>query len=224
MGHLSRLSTRSVRIAGARGIGVPREVSPQPGATVVGRLRCGSALSELVAANYAELRKIAARELRSARLGRTMSPTSLVSESVVRLMRQRSLPAESAHLLGLTTILMVQALSDRSKRRRAVKRGRRIAHHAISDEVHTDRRTPGGSAGQAPTDSATRAMHQQLISQMADLMRTHPRMMEIVTLHLVLDVPIPRVAALLGISERTCYRECSEGRRRLAARLSRDSG
>lgn len=137
-------------------------------------------------------------------------------------MRQRSVPVESAHLLGLATILMVQAISDRSKRRRAIKRGKRLPHRAISPDVHHDLRSPSASAAADGRDPSLFAMHQQLMSHMADLMRTHPRMMEIVTLHLVLDVPMPRVAELLGLSERTCYRECGEGRRMLAERLSRD--
>lgn len=179
-------------------------------------------LSSLVEANYAELRRIATRQLRSARLARSMSPTSLVSESVVRLMRQRAVPAEAAHLLGLATILMVQALSDRAKRQRAVKRGKRLPHRQLSSDVHEDRRGVSSASESPGADAPLTAMHQQLIAQMTDLMRTHPRMMEIVTLHLVLDVPMPRVAQLLGLSERTCYRECGEGRRRLAERLLRD--
>lgn len=138
-------------------------------------------------------------------------------------MRQRSKPVESAHLLGLATILMVQALSDRAKRRRATKRGKRIPHSTISPDIDINHRAPTSSGATDGSDPSLFAMHQQLLSHMADLMRTHPRMMEIVTLHLVLDVPMPRVSELLGVSERTCYRECSEGRRRLAARLSRDS-
>jgi DNA-directed RNA polymerase specialized sigma24 family protein len=34
---------------------------------------------------------------------------------------------------------------------------------------------------------------------------------------------MPRIAELLGISERTGYRELSEGRRKLARRMSRES-
>lgn len=151
-----------------------------------------------------------------------MSPTSLVSESVVRLMRQRSVPAESAHLLGLATILMVQALSDRAKWHRAIKRGKRLPHRPISNDDHDDARKRTSRNAAYGASEGLSPMHQQLLSHMADLMRTHPRMMEIVTLHLVLDVPMSRVADLLGVSERTCYRECAEGRRKLATRLARE--
>lgn len=54
---------------------------------------------------------------------------------------------------------------------------------------------------------------------MAELSRTHPRMMEIVTLNVVLDMPMAKVAAMLGISVRTAYRELGIGRRKLAESL-----
>jgi DNA-directed RNA polymerase specialized sigma24 family protein len=188
------------------------------GRAATGKLSIGT----LIESNYLELRRIAARQLRSSRLAGTMSPTSLVSESVMRLMRQRTLPREPSHLRGLTTILMAQAMSDRMKRRRAVKRGKHLPHSQLTPDVHRDRRrgSPPGSARHDP--AALPAAQQSLLAHMSELTRTHPRKMEIVTLHLVLDVPMPRIAELLGISERTGYRELSEGRRKLAERLSRE--
>jgi DNA-directed RNA polymerase specialized sigma24 family protein len=184
--------------------------------------RRAASLGTLVEGNYSELRRIASRQLRSSRLAGTMSPTSLVSESVIRLLRQRSLPSEPSHLRGLTTILMAQAMSDRMKMRRAVKRGKHLPHAPLPADVHRDgRRTTvrdvRASAAAAP------AAHQSLIAHMTELTQTHPRMMEIVTLHLVLDLPMARIAELLGISERTGYRELSEGRRKLARRVARES-
>jgi DNA-directed RNA polymerase specialized sigma24 family protein len=175
-----------------------------------------------VESNYSELRRIASRQLRGSRLAGTMSPTSLVSESVMRLMRQRSLPSEPSHLRGLTTILMAQAMSDRMKLRRAVKRGKDRPHLPLPADVHRDGRRASTRDARASATAAPTA-HQSLIAHMTELTRTHPRMMEIVTLHLVLDVPMPRIAELLGISERTGYRELSEGRRKLARRMSRES-
>ena len=39
------------------------------------------------------------------------------------------------------------------------------------------------------------------------------------TLHLVAEIPLARVAALVGVSERTAYRDLDEGRRALARKL-----
>jgi len=196
----------------------PDRVTRRSSGSAIGRKTIGT----LIESNYPELRRIAARQLRSSRLAGTMSPTSLVSESVMRLMRQRTLPREPAHLRGLTTILMAQAMSDRMKLRRAAKRGKHVPHSPLTPDVHGDRRRalPGDSA--RPPAPALPAVQQSLLAHMSELTRTHPRMMEIVTLHLVLDVPMPRIAELLGISERTGYRELSEGRRKLARRLSRE--
>ena len=219
MGQPRKRASTASRLTGKRTQGrrtVRGQRAPSRAAT-----RAAS-LGTLVEGNYSELRRIASRQLRGSRLAGTMSPTSLVSESVLRLMRQRSLPSEPSHLRGLTTILMAQAMSDRMKMRRAVKRGKHLPHSPLPADVHKDGRRASPRDVRASANAAP-AAHQSLIVHMTELTRTHPRMMEIVTLHLVLDVPMPRIAELLGISERTGYRELSEGRRKLARRMSRES-
>lgn len=175
------------------------------------------ALHALVNRNYPRLRDIAARELRARRMSRTCSPTSLVAESVVRLMRQRNLPTGKDHLCGLATILMAQALSDRAKLRRARKRGGGARTVAIDAELTADHRR--GRKATVEEHAATPDTTAAVLGQMAELSATHPRMMEILALHTLLDMPIPRVAEVLKVSQRTAYRELEEGRRRLAARL-----
>jgi DNA-directed RNA polymerase specialized sigma24 family protein len=46
-----------------------------------------------------------------------------------------------------------------------------------------------------------------------------PRAMEVVTLHLVANIPLARTAELVGVSERTAYRDLQEGRQALAREL-----
>lgn len=183
-----------------------------------GASRRATPLNALVAANYASLRDIAAREIRASRLARSISPTSLVAESVVRLMRQRTAPRTGPHLCGLATVLMAQAISDRAKLRRAAKRGGGKKPGPLSADVGVDRRTrrTGERADAASEGGALRA---RLIEQMEALAHDRPRMVEVVTLHLVMGIPLPRVAALVGTSRRTAYRELEEGRALLAARL-----
>ena len=79
-------------------------------------------LTRLVERNYAALRAIADREIAARNLARTVTPTSLVAETVVRLMRQRKVPHTVPHLCGLSTILMGQALTDRVRKSKARKR------------------------------------------------------------------------------------------------------
>lgn len=174
------------------------------------------AVRVLVERNYATLRDIARRKLRRSPLSRTMSPTSLVAEGIVRLMKQHSLPTTAPHLSGLATILMAQALSDRSKTRRATKRNSGARLLTIEDDVPHDRRLgrTGDGAASRPT-----VRRQELIAQMELIGREHPRRMEVVTLHLVLGIPLAEVARMLAISERTAFRELAAGREALALAL-----
>jgi DNA-directed RNA polymerase specialized sigma24 family protein len=176
------------------------------------------ALRTLVERNYSTLREIARRKLHRSPLAKTMSPTSLVAESVVRLMRQRALPSTAPHLSGLATILMAQALSDRAKGRLAAKRNRGAKMLELGTDVPKDRRL--GRSGEDAAAAARKSSRQaELIQQMELLGRQHPRRMEVVTLHLVLGIALPEVARMLAISERTAFRELAAGRAALAAAL-----
>ncbi len=177
------------------------------------------ALHELVNHSYPELRRIAAREIRASGLAKTITPSSLVAESVVRLMKQRKPPTNDRHLCGLATILMAQALSDRAKFRRAQKRGKGVRPGLLGGDVVQDMRNPRRDAESEPGDCSIKELRDSVLEHMARLSTTQPRMMEILALHAILDVPVPRVAELLGISERTAYRELTDGRQRLAKRM-----
>jgi DNA-directed RNA polymerase specialized sigma24 family protein len=48
--------------------------------------------------------------------------------------------------------------------------------------------------------------------------------MEVVTLHLVANIPLARTAELVGVSERTAYRDLQDGREALAHQLRRADG
>ena len=155
----------------------------------------------------------------------TISPTSLVAESVIRLMKQRSLPTNSPHLCGLATILMAQAIADRTKLRRAQKRGRGQKPLPIPGDVVVDHRrgrtSASGSASNERTGTISTA---EILRHLEVLGASIPRTMEVVTLHLVLGIPLERVAEMLSISERTAYRELLNGRERLAQRLLLSEG
>jgi DNA-directed RNA polymerase specialized sigma24 family protein len=174
------------------------------------------AMRALVERNYATLRDIARRKLRRSPMSRTMSPTSLVAEGIVRLMKQRTLPASAPHLSGLATILMAQALSDRAKIRRATKRNSGAQLLPIGTDVPLDRRL--GRSGETVA-ARPEVRRQELVAQMELIGREHPRRMEVVTLHLVLGIPLAEVARMLAISERTAFRELAAGRDALALAL-----
>lgn len=163
-------------------------------------------LTLLVERNYAELRSIAEREIVTRKLSRTITPSSLVAETVMRLMRQRELPKTAPQLCGLATILMVRALSDRARRSRAKKRSGPAKAIPLDEEIDGDRRTGAGSR-----DEGMPLLHARLLAGLERLSKRYPREMEIITLRLVLGMPMAKVAVLAGVPERTAYRELNEG-------------
>ena len=73
---------------------------------------------------YAELRRIAAREMRRERPGRTLQTTALVHEAYLRLLKDASLSFENrAHFLGIAARAMREILIEHARGRAARKRG-----------------------------------------------------------------------------------------------------
>jgi RNA polymerase sigma-70 factor (ECF subfamily) len=83
-----------------------------------------NALNELLPLVYAELRRIAAGQLRRERVGHTLQPTALVHEVYLRLVDQRRVDwRDRAHFFGAAAQVMRRILVDHARRRRAGKRG-----------------------------------------------------------------------------------------------------
>jgi RNA polymerase sigma factor (TIGR02999 family) len=84
-----------------------------------------AALPLLVEAVYPELRRIAARQFRSERLGHTLQPTALVNEAYVRLAQQQ--PGkhwqDRTHFFAVAARVVRAVLVDHARGRQAVKRG-----------------------------------------------------------------------------------------------------
>src|SRR6188474_2993180 len=83
-----------------------------------------NALNELLPLVYAELRRIAAGQLRREREGHTLQPTALVHEVYLRLIDQRHVDwRDRAHFFGAAAQVMRRILVDHARRRHASKRG-----------------------------------------------------------------------------------------------------
>jgi RNA polymerase sigma factor (TIGR02999 family) len=83
-----------------------------------------SALNQLLPLVYAELRRIAARQLRNERAGHTLQPTALVHEVYLRLVDQRQVDWQNrAHFFGVAAQVMRRILVDHARRHSAGKRG-----------------------------------------------------------------------------------------------------
>ena len=93
-----------------------------------------SALDQLLPLVYAELRRIAARQLRSERGNHTLQPTALVHEVYLRLVDQRDVDwQDRAHFLGVAASVMRRILVDHARRHGARKRGDGMQCMSIDD-------------------------------------------------------------------------------------------
>jgi RNA polymerase sigma factor (TIGR02999 family) len=94
------------------------------------------ALNQLLPVVYAELRRIAARQLRVERPGHTLQPTALVHEVYLRLIDQRKVDwQDRAHFFGAAAQVMRRILVDHARKHRAGKRGEGVPNVSI-DHAH----------------------------------------------------------------------------------------
>jgi RNA polymerase sigma factor (TIGR02999 family) len=82
------------------------------------------ALEELLPLVYRELRKLAARSLRSERLGHTLQPTALVHEAYQKLIGPGKIQWQNrAHFFAVAAGIMRRILVDHARRHAALRRG-----------------------------------------------------------------------------------------------------
>ena len=94
------------------------------------------ALDQLLPLVYAELRRVAARQLRSERNDHTLQPTALVHEAYIRLVGQRQVDWQNrAHFFGVAAQVMRRILVDHARRRGASKRGDAVQCVSIDEAI-----------------------------------------------------------------------------------------
>ena len=94
------------------------------------------ALNRLLPLIYAELRGVAARQLRNERSDHTLQPTALGHEVYIRLVDQRQVDWHSrAHFFGVAAQVMRRILVDHARRHDAIKRGEGVRCLSL-DESH----------------------------------------------------------------------------------------
>jgi RNA polymerase sigma factor (TIGR02999 family) len=93
-----------------------------------------TALSQLLPLVYAELRRVATRQLRSERADHTLQPTALVHEAYIRLVDQRHVDWQNrAHFFGVAAQVMRRVLVDHARRHDAIKRGDGVRSVSIDE-------------------------------------------------------------------------------------------
>lgn len=95
-----------------------------------------SAFDGLFPLVYAELRRVAAREMRREAPGRTLQTTALVHEAYLRLLKDATLSFENrAHFLGVAARAMRQILIEHARARAARKRGGHDVRVTLDDAL-----------------------------------------------------------------------------------------
>ena len=92
------------------------------------------ALQALVPVVYAELRRLAHRQMRNERPGRTLQTTALVHEAYLRLVDSDRVRWQNrAHFFAISAQLMRRILVDAARARGALKRGGEVVHVTLDE-------------------------------------------------------------------------------------------
>lgn len=163
-------------------------------------------LAELV---YAELRAIAATQLRGMR-GQTLQPTALVHEAWLKLAGGDGDFANRRHFLGVAAKTMRSVLVDHVRRRRADKRGGGVAPTPLDETV--------GFLEQGEVDLL------DLDEALGELERDDPVLARWVEMRFFSGMTNVEIAAVENVSESTVERGWRAARARLRSRLTGEAG
>jgi len=166
-----------------------------------------AALDELLPLVYAELRRLASRQLAGERPGHTLQPTALVHEVYLKLVDQHSVDWRNrAHFFGLAAEIMRRILVNHAVSRRARKRG--------AGETLVSLEEAGGAAGVPALDVVL------LDAALTRLAEFDPVQARIVELRFFAGLTGGEAAEVLGVSESTVKREWRSAKAWLAAQLT----
>jgi len=164
------------------------------------------ALDALLPAMYADLRALAARRLAAQDGYQTLQPTALLNETLLRLLgAERARIADGEHLFRLAARTMRQILVDRARRSARDKHGgdwqREDLTQALSLPLpeHTDLGRLDEAIG--------------LLEELDE------RLARVVELRYFVGLSVPEVAGVMGVDERTVYRDWALARSWLRVRL-----
>ncbi|MEI6023133.1 MAG: ECF-type sigma factor [Phycisphaerales bacterium] len=165
------------------------------------------ALRSLLTKQYQALREMAGRILRSeqllksSKINREMSPTSLVAESTLQLLAQRVAIQGDDHLQGLANISMQRVLSDRARKGRALKRSGNPRDLLKAEEVKSE------------------VQELAIMNAIEALRAVRPRQAEVITAVCLQDFSIEQAAKELNMTVPTLNRDLRAAREWLAKRL-----
>lgn len=167
------------------------------------------ALDAMLPRVYDELRRLAAQTLGGHRDHQTLQPTALVHDVFVRLLGAEAVAIRSRkHLFTTAAKLMRQILVDRARAAGRDKRGggqwQRVDFiEAMALPIDADTELPA------------------LDRALAELATLDPRMAEVVELRCFVGLEVAEVAGVLGVDERTVYRDWALAKAWLKTRVQR---
>ena len=153
---------------------------------------------------YAELRRMARREIFKGGQAGQMSPTTLLHEAYLQMSGRPGLQfADRAHFMAYAARAMRGIAIDHARARGAQKRGGGLDITALDTFVSDN--------AMAPTDAASEDLAQigQAVDKLAGI---DPRLAELVDLKFFAGLTFAEIAALRGGSERTAQRDWDKAR------------
>ncbi|MBN8482825.1 MAG: hypothetical protein J0L88_14675 [Xanthomonadales bacterium] len=167
-----------------------------------------AALRELLPVVYADLKRIAHRQLLRSTGGATLSTTVLVHETWARIAASSAAPPGGReHFISLCARIMRQVVIDHARARAAEKRGGGL------DAVELSEHDGGDDPHGIPLLTLAEALE--------DLADADPRLLRLVEQHWFLGLDPDELAALHGLSLRSVQRELKRARAWLAGLLAR---
>ena len=186
--------------------------SPRDVTTLLGDWSGGNpaALNQLLPLVYAELRRIASRQLRRERAGHTLQPTALVHEAYLRMVEQRHVDWKTrAHFFGAAAEVMRRILVDHARRHNAGKRGDGMPAVPIEEAAET------AAADGIPILALDLALQK--------LAEVDPELAKIVELRAFGGLTIEEAACVLDVSPSTAKSEWRTAKAWLGRELGLDS-
>jgi RNA polymerase sigma factor (TIGR02999 family) len=153
---------------------------------------------------YAELRRMARRELFKGGHAGQMSPTTLLHEAYLQMSSRPGLQfADRAHFLAYAARAMRGIAIDQARARGALKRGGGLDITALDTFVSEN--------AMAPADAAAEDLEHvgQAVEKLAAI---DARLAELVDLKFFAGLTFAEIATLQGVSERTAQRDWDKAR------------
>jgi RNA polymerase sigma factor (TIGR02999 family) len=179
----------------------------EPVTELLARLREGDATAadQLMEQVYAELHRIAERQMAKEVAGHTLQPTALVHEAYLKLARNSTVPQDRSHFFAVAARAIRQVLVDHARRKQRQKR--RGAHSNI-DLADLD--------GVGAPQKLDLVEFNDILDRLAQLDERQARVVE---LRFFGGMTVPEMAAALGVSPRTIQKDWKMARFFLDAAL-----